>query len=108
MRNVTNQLTAIGSPISNEEIVQQVLGSLALEYQIFHIIIQLMPMLPTFEDLKAKLILYEVSLMQDLAQETARSMMMTNVSTMVQPAGQACGYENMTCHGLLPTPIQIG
>lgn len=67
--------------------VQQLLGSLGSEYQIFSTTIQLMPMLPTFEDLKAKLIHYDVSLVQDLAQETTHFVMMTNAFTTVQSTG---------------------
>ncbi|CAN6467435.1 unnamed protein product [Victoria cruziana] len=52
MINITDQLATINSPISDREIFQHVLGSLELEYQIFRTTIQLIPMLPTFEDLK--------------------------------------------------------
>ncbi|CAN6467715.1 unnamed protein product [Victoria cruziana] len=54
MRHVTHQLAAIGSSISDKEMVQQVLGSLGPEYQIFRNTMQVLPSLSTFEDLKAK------------------------------------------------------
>ncbi|CAN6452825.1 unnamed protein product [Victoria cruziana] len=62
---ITDQLVAISSPISDKEMVQQVLGSLGTDYHVFRTTMRMLPRLPSFEDLRAKLIQYEVDLVQE-------------------------------------------
>lgn len=61
-----------------------------------------MLVLPSFEDLKAKLIQYKVSLAQDLAQENMHQVMLAGVSSIVQPPGQGRVYANYAGRGLFP------
>ncbi|CAN6459960.1 unnamed protein product [Victoria cruziana] len=69
MRVITDQLAAIGSPISDKEMVQQVLGSLSTDYHVFRTTMRMLPSLPSFEDLREKLIQYEVDLVQESQHE---------------------------------------
>ncbi|CAN6462901.1 unnamed protein product [Victoria cruziana] len=77
MRVITDQLAAIGSPVSDKEMVQQVLGSLDADYHVFRTTMRMLPTLPSFEDLRAKLIQYEVDLVQESQREDAHPMMLT-------------------------------
>lgn len=69
VRVVTDQPAVIGSSILDKEMIQQVLGSLGPDYYVFCTSLCVLPTLPIFEDLRAKLIQYEVDLVQTSQQE---------------------------------------
>lgn len=65
----------------DKKIVQQVLGSFGPEYHVFHTSVYVMFMLLTFEDLKTRLIPYEVDLAQNAQQEDDHPVMMAHASS---------------------------
>ncbi|CAN6469290.1 unnamed protein product [Victoria cruziana] len=77
MRVITDQLAAVRSPVLDKEIVQQVLGSLGINYHVFCTTMHMLPTLPSFEDLRAKLIQYEVDLAHESQHDDTHPVMMT-------------------------------
>ncbi|KAF3774439.1 Retrovirus-related Pol polyprotein from transposon TNT 1-94 [Nymphaea thermarum] len=64
IKNVSDQLAAIGHPVSDKDKVQQALSGLGAEFDIFCTALEVLPILPSFEDLKAKLFQHEASRIQ--------------------------------------------
>ncbi|KAF3772871.1 Retrovirus-related Pol polyprotein from transposon TNT 1-94 [Nymphaea thermarum] len=64
IKNVSDQLAAIGHPISDKDKVQQALSGLGTKFDIFCTALEVLPILPSFEDLKAKLFQHEASRIQ--------------------------------------------
>ena len=96
---IIDQLAAIGYPVSDRDVVQQVLGSLGPQYRMFCTALQVASTLPCFEDLQAKLLQYEVSLTQDHLIDDPHPVMFTSGSTSFRPPAAHMGRG-----GLLPTP----
>ncbi|KAF3782981.1 hypothetical protein EJ110_NYTH33182 [Nymphaea thermarum] len=64
IKSVSDQLAAIGHPVSDKDKVQQALSGLGTKFDIFCIALEVLPVLPSFEDLKAKLFQHEASRVQ--------------------------------------------
>ncbi|KAF3774018.1 Phosphoglycerate kinase [Nymphaea thermarum] len=64
IKSVSDQLAAIGHPVSDKDKVQQALSGLGPEFDIFCTALEVLPVLPSFEDLKAKLFQHETSRVQ--------------------------------------------
>ncbi|KAF3779125.1 hypothetical protein EJ110_NYTH33711 [Nymphaea thermarum] len=64
IKSVSDQLAAIGHPVSDKDKVQQALSGLETEFDIFCTALEVLPVLPSFEDLKAKLFQHEASRVQ--------------------------------------------
>ncbi|KAF3771506.1 hypothetical protein EJ110_NYTH60120 [Nymphaea thermarum] len=64
IKNVSDQLAIIGHPVSDKDKVQQALSGLGSDFDVFCIALEVLPVLPSFEDLKAKLIQHETSHIQ--------------------------------------------
>ncbi|KAF3777307.1 Retrovirus-related Pol polyprotein from transposon TNT 1-94 [Nymphaea thermarum] len=64
IKSVSDQLAAIGHPVSDKDKVQQALSGLGTEFDIFCTALEVLPVLPSFEDLKAKLFQHEASRVQ--------------------------------------------
>ncbi|KAF3783428.1 hypothetical protein EJ110_NYTH27691 [Nymphaea thermarum] len=64
IKSVSDQLAAIGHPVSDKDKVQQALSRLGTEFDIFCTALEVLPILPSFEDLKAKLFQHEASRVQ--------------------------------------------
>ncbi|KAF3773167.1 hypothetical protein EJ110_NYTH55801 [Nymphaea thermarum] len=64
IKSVSDQLAAIGHPVSDKDKVQQALSGLGTEFDIFCTALEVLPILPSFEDLKAKLFQHEASHVQ--------------------------------------------
>ncbi|KAF3786359.1 hypothetical protein EJ110_NYTH25535, partial [Nymphaea thermarum] len=64
IKSVSDQLAAIGHPVSDKDKVQQALSGLRTEFDIFCTALEVLPILPSFEDLKAKLFQHEASRVQ--------------------------------------------
>uniref|UniRef100_A0A5K1AL16 Retrotransposon gag domain-containing protein n=1 Tax=Nymphaea colorata TaxID=210225 RepID=A0A5K1AL16_9MAGN len=64
IKSVSDQLAAIGHPISDKDKVQQALSGLGIDFDIFCTALEVLPVLPSFEDLKAKLFQHEASRVQ--------------------------------------------
>ncbi|KAF3781464.1 Retrovirus-related Pol polyprotein from transposon TNT 1-94 [Nymphaea thermarum] len=61
IKSVSDQLAAIGHPVSDKDKEQQALSGLETEFDIFCTALEVLPILPSFEDLKAKLFQHEAS-----------------------------------------------
>ncbi|KAF3771869.1 hypothetical protein EJ110_NYTH59077 [Nymphaea thermarum] len=59
-----SQLAVIGHPVSDKDKVQQALSGLGTEFDIFCTALEVLHVLPSFEDLKAKLFQHEASRVQ--------------------------------------------
>ncbi|KAF3791149.1 hypothetical protein EJ110_NYTH14438 [Nymphaea thermarum] len=64
IKSVSDQLAAIGHPVSDKDKVRQALSGLGTEFDIFCTALEVLPILPSFEDLKAKLFQHEASRVQ--------------------------------------------
>nr|VVV76891.1 unnamed protein product [Nymphaea colorata] len=64
IKSVSDQLAAIGHPVSDKDKVQQALSGLGTDFDIFCTALEVLPILPSFEDLKAKLFQHEASRVQ--------------------------------------------
>ncbi|KAF3772495.1 hypothetical protein EJ110_NYTH57763 [Nymphaea thermarum] len=64
IKSVSDQLAAIGHPVSDKDKVQQALSGLGTYFDIFCTALEVLPVLPSFEDLKAKLFQHEASRVQ--------------------------------------------
>ncbi|KAF3785301.1 Retrovirus-related Pol polyprotein from transposon TNT 1-94 [Nymphaea thermarum] len=64
IKNVSDQLAAIGHPVSDKDKVQQALSGLGAKFDIFCTALEVLPIVPSFEDLKAKLFQHEASRVQ--------------------------------------------
>uniref|UniRef100_A0A5K1C7K8 CCHC-type domain-containing protein n=1 Tax=Nymphaea colorata TaxID=210225 RepID=A0A5K1C7K8_9MAGN len=64
IKSVSDQLAAIGHPVSDKDKVQQALSGLGTDFDIFCTALEVLPVLPSFEDLKAKLFQNEASRVQ--------------------------------------------
>ncbi|KAF3777856.1 Retrovirus-related Pol polyprotein from transposon TNT 1-94 [Nymphaea thermarum] len=64
IKSVSDQLAAIGHPVSDKDKVQQALSGLGTDFDIFCTALEVLPILPSFEDLKAKLFQQEASRVQ--------------------------------------------
>ncbi|KAF3795138.1 hypothetical protein EJ110_NYTH05719 [Nymphaea thermarum] len=62
--NVSDQLAVIGHPVSDKDKVQPALSGLGTDFDIFCTALEVLPDLPSFEDLKAKLFQHEASRVQ--------------------------------------------
>ncbi|KAF3782465.1 hypothetical protein EJ110_NYTH34288 [Nymphaea thermarum] len=59
-----SQLAVIGHPVSDKDKVQQALSGLGTDFDIFCTNLEVLPVLPSFKDLKAKLFQHEASRVQ--------------------------------------------
>lgn len=59
VKRVCNSFATIKLPVSKRKQVQYILYTLGLEHNIFYTILQVLPTLPTFHELKTKLLQYE-------------------------------------------------
>ncbi|KAF3781811.1 hypothetical protein EJ110_NYTH35692 [Nymphaea thermarum] len=64
IKSVSDQLAAIGHPVGDKDKVQQTLSGLGIEFDIFCTALEVLPILPSFEDLKAKFFQHEASRVQ--------------------------------------------
>lgn len=105
IRVVTDQLATIGSPIADNEMVQQILDTFGPDYHVFHTSLCVMPMLPTFEDLRAEPIQYDVDLAQTTQQEDEHLVMMARIPSRPQSMGPRANAAPAG-RGLLLIPAQ--
>ncbi|KAF3771492.1 hypothetical protein EJ110_NYTH60415 [Nymphaea thermarum] len=61
MKGITYQHAMIQNAISYRDKVQQILRGLGPEYDVFFIALEVLPTLPSFEELKAKLLQHQLS-----------------------------------------------
>ncbi|KAF3771798.1 hypothetical protein EJ110_NYTH59530 [Nymphaea thermarum] len=84
IKSVSDQLAAIGHPVSDKDKVQQALSGLGTEFDIFCTTLEVLPILPSFEDLKAKLFQHEASRVQrqNLIPSNSHNVLITGTHAM--------------------------
>ncbi|KAF3786059.1 Retrovirus-related Pol polyprotein from transposon TNT 1-94 [Nymphaea thermarum] len=108
IKNVSDQLAAIGHPVSDKDKVQQALSGLGTEFDIFCTALEVLPILPSFEDLKAKLFQHEASRIQ------RHSVISNNHNVLITETHTSQGNRTRPWtpqtgmgRGILPTPPDI-
>ncbi|KAF3773675.1 Retrovirus-related Pol polyprotein from transposon TNT 1-94, partial [Nymphaea thermarum] len=106
IKSVSDQLAAIGHPVSDKDKVQQALSGLGTKFDIFCTALEVLPILSSFEDLKAKLFQHEASRVQrqNLIPSNSHNVLITGTHAMqghrTRPWTPQAGMER----GILPTP----
>ncbi|KAF3781753.1 Retrovirus-related Pol polyprotein from transposon TNT 1-94 [Nymphaea thermarum] len=106
IKNVSDQLAAIGHPVSDKDKVQQALSGLGAEFDIFCTALEVLPILPSFEDLKAKLFQHEASRVQRQNPITSNSHNVLITGTHPLQGNRTRPWTPQTGmgRGILPTP----
>ena len=105
---ITDQLAVIGCAVSDNDMVQQTLSGLGSDYNMIVTSLLCLPVLPTFDELRAKLIQYEMTLKR-FSEETHNHPNTQEVLTTGVTYGKGWGQggQGRSGHGgrgLLPTP----
>ncbi|KAF3773714.1 hypothetical protein EJ110_NYTH53669 [Nymphaea thermarum] len=84
IKNVSDQLAIIRHPVSDKDKVQQALSRLGSEFDVFCTALEVLPVFPSFEDLKAKLIQHEASriLRQELFTSGSHNVLVTGIHAL--------------------------
>ncbi|KAF3778167.1 hypothetical protein EJ110_NYTH44028 [Nymphaea thermarum] len=109
IKNVSDQFAIIGHPVNDKDKVQQALSGLGSEFDIFCTALEVLPILPSFEDLKAKLIQHEASRVQrqELVQSGSHNVLVTRAHALhgsrprvwnsragIGKDGETCSYQD--------------
>ncbi|KAF3773614.1 hypothetical protein EJ110_NYTH52181 [Nymphaea thermarum] len=103
---VTDQLAASGNNISNKEKVQQTLSGHGHDCHAFIMALEVLPVLPSFNELQGKLLQHEMN-MKGVIERTHQGNSQ-NVLAMNAKFGQNHGNSNQGGCGILPTPNNQG
>ncbi|KAF3785230.1 Retrovirus-related Pol polyprotein from transposon TNT 1-94 [Nymphaea thermarum] len=106
IKNVSDQLAAIGHPVSDKDKVQQALSGLGTEFDIFCTALEVLPVLPSFEDLKAKLFQHEASRVQrqNLVSSNSHNVLITGTHALQGNRTRSWAPQTGMGRGILPTP----
>ncbi|KAF3777916.1 Retrovirus-related Pol polyprotein from transposon TNT 1-94 [Nymphaea thermarum] len=106
IKNVSDQLAAIGHPVSDKDKVQQALSGLGTKFDIFYTALEVLPILPSFEDLKAKLFQHEVSRVQrqNSVSSNSHNVLITGTHTLQGNRTRSWTPQTGMGRGILPTP----
>ncbi|KAF3790610.1 hypothetical protein EJ110_NYTH16162 [Nymphaea thermarum] len=106
IKSVSDQLAAIGHPVSDKDKVQQALSELGTEFDIFCTALEVLPILPSFEDLKAKLFQHEASRVQrqNLISSNSHNVLITGTHAMQGHSTRPWTPHAGMGRGILPTP----
>ncbi|KAF3793861.1 Retrovirus-related Pol polyprotein from transposon TNT 1-94 [Nymphaea thermarum] len=106
IKSVSDQLAAIGHPVSDKDKVQQALSGLGTEFDIFCTPLEVLPILPSFEDLKAKLFQHEASRVQrqNLILSNSHNVLITGTHAMQGHRTRPWTSQAGMGRGILPTP----
>ncbi|KAF3771752.1 Galactoside 2-alpha-L-fucosyltransferase [Nymphaea thermarum] len=106
IKSVSDQLAAIGHPVSDKDKVQQALSGLETEFDIFCTALEVLPILPSFEDLKAKLFQHEASRVQrqNLISSNSHNVLITGTHAMQGHRTRPWTPQAGMGRGILPTP----
>ncbi|KAF3776332.1 Retrovirus-related Pol polyprotein from transposon TNT 1-94 [Nymphaea thermarum] len=108
IKNVSDQLAAIGHPVSDKDKVQQALSGLGTEFDIFCTALEVLLILPSFEDLKAKLFQHEASRIQrHPVISNSHNVLITGTHTSQGNRTRSCTPQTGMGRGILPTPPGI-
>ncbi|KAF3772117.1 Retrovirus-related Pol polyprotein from transposon TNT 1-94, partial [Nymphaea thermarum] len=106
IKSVSDQLAAIGHLVSDKDKVQQALSGLGTEFDIFCTALEVLPILPSFEDLKAKFFQHEASCVQrqNLITSNNHNVLITWTHTMQGHRTRPWTPQAGMGRGILPTP----
>ncbi|KAF3775616.1 hypothetical protein EJ110_NYTH50017 [Nymphaea thermarum] len=106
IKSVSDQLAAIGHPVSDKDKVQQALNGLGTKFDIFCTALEVLPILPSFEDLKAKLFQHEASRVQwqNLILSNSHNVLITGTDAMQGHRTRPWTPQAGVGRGILPTP----
>ncbi|KAF3773019.1 hypothetical protein EJ110_NYTH56384 [Nymphaea thermarum] len=106
IKSVSDQLAAIGHPVSDKDKVQQALSGLGTEFDIFCTALEVLPILSSFEYLKAKLFQHEASRVQrqNLISSNIHNVLITGTHAMEGHRTRPWTPQAGMGRGILPTP----
>ncbi|KAF3782542.1 putative receptor-like protein kinase [Nymphaea thermarum] len=106
IKSVSDQLAATGHPVSDKDKVQQALSGLGTEFDIFCTTLEVLPILPSFEDLKAKLFQHEASRVQrqNLISSNNHNVLIIGTHAMQGHHTRPWTPQAGMGRGILPTP----
>ncbi|KAF3782844.1 Retrovirus-related Pol polyprotein from transposon TNT 1-94 [Nymphaea thermarum] len=106
IKSVSDQLAAIGHPVSDKDKVQQALSGLGTKFDIFCTALEVLPVLPSFEDLKAKLFQHEASRVQrqNLIPSNIHNVLITGTHALQGNHTRPWTPQAGMGRGILPTP----
>ncbi|KAF3773242.1 Retrovirus-related Pol polyprotein from transposon TNT 1-94 [Nymphaea thermarum] len=106
IKSVSDQLAIIGHPVSDKDKVQQALSGLRTKFDIFCTALEVLPVLPSFEDLKAKLFQHEASRVQRQNLIPSNSHNVLIIGTHALQGNRTCPWTPQAGmgRGILPTP----
>ncbi|KAF3771482.1 Retrovirus-related Pol polyprotein from transposon TNT 1-94, partial [Nymphaea thermarum] len=106
IKSVSDQLAAIGHPVGDKDKVQQALSGLGTKFDIFCTALEVLPILPSFEDLKAKLFQHEASRVQrqNLIPSNSHNVLITGTHAMQGHHTRPWTPQAGMGRGILPTP----
>ncbi|KAF3795485.1 Retrovirus-related Pol polyprotein from transposon TNT 1-94 [Nymphaea thermarum] len=106
IKSVSDQLAAIGHPVSDKDKMQQALSGLGTKFDIFCTALEVLPILPSFEDLKAKLFQHEASRVQrqNLIPSNSHNVLITGTHAMQGHRTRPWTPQAGMGRGILPTP----
>ncbi|KAF3774724.1 hypothetical protein EJ110_NYTH52484 [Nymphaea thermarum] len=101
-----SQLAAIGHPVSDKDKVQQALSGLGTNFDIFCTALEVLPVLPSFEDLKAKLFQHEASRVQrhNLIPSNSHNVLIIGTHALQGNRTRLWTSQAGMGRGILPTP----
>ncbi|KAF3773083.1 hypothetical protein EJ110_NYTH56210 [Nymphaea thermarum] len=99
---IADQLAASGNNISDKEKVQQTLNRLGHDYHAFITALEVLPVLPYFNELQGQLLQHEMNMKRVI--ERTHQGNSQNVLTMNVKFGKSHENSNHGGHGVLPTP----
>ncbi|KAF3780151.1 E4 SUMO-protein ligase [Nymphaea thermarum] len=106
IKAVTDQLAALGNNIYDKEKVQQTLNGLGHDYHAFITALEVLHVLPSFNELQGKLLQHEMN-MKRVIERTDQGNSQ-NVLSMNVNFGKSHGNSNHGGRGILPTPHNQG
>ncbi|KAF3775973.1 Retrovirus-related Pol polyprotein from transposon TNT 1-94 [Nymphaea thermarum] len=106
IKNVSDQLAVIGHPVSDKDKVQQALSGLGTDFDIFCTALEVLLVLPSFEDLKAKLFQHEASRVQrqNLFPSSSHNVLITGTHALQGNHTHPWTPQTGMGRGILPTP----
>ncbi|KAF3788930.1 hypothetical protein EJ110_NYTH05946 [Nymphaea thermarum] len=104
--SVSDQLAAIGHPVNDKDNVQQALSGLGTDFDIFCTALEVLSILPSFEDLKAKFFQHEASRVQrqNLIPSNSHNVLITGTHALQGNCTRPWTSQVGVGRGILPTP----
>ncbi|KAF3772143.1 hypothetical protein EJ110_NYTH58643 [Nymphaea thermarum] len=113
LKGIADQLGVAGYVVSNKEKVQQTLSGLGPYFYAFTTALEVLPILPTFNELQGKLLQHEMNmqqLMRGTNQGNAHNVLVMEAAAghrkgnRAHQGGMNRGHDEQTGKGILPTP----